>query len=113
MEVVAAGVDDSQVSDILFDLARRETRLFSNRFAQTLVSELGQSVKINKNPHRFARFRVLTAPDVPSVLLELGYLSSEEDAKLVADPEWRAKAASETADAIVSFAGARSAMLRE
>jgi N-acetylmuramoyl-L-alanine amidase len=109
---VTGSVDDADATDILFDLARRETRSFSNGFAGMLVSRLGDAVKINKNPHRFARFQVLTAPDVPSILVELGYLSSQEDAKLVTSPEWRAKAAEATALAINAFVDRRSAMLQ-
>ncbi len=95
---------DAEVSDILFDLTRRETRVFSTRFAQSLIWHLGTSLKINKNPKRFARFRVLTAPDVPSILLELGYLSSDEDAKLVSSDDWRNQAAQSVTQAINDFA---------
>jgi N-acetylmuramoyl-L-alanine amidase len=62
---------------------------------------------IPTNPHRFAGFRVLRAPDVPSVLLELGYLSNPDDEALLRDPEWRAKAANGIASAIGYFAAAR------
>lgn len=77
------------VSDILFDLARRETRAFSYLYARKLVESWAKAGRLNKNPHRSAGFRVLKAPDVPSVLLELGYLSSKRDAKLLTDPSWR------------------------
>ena len=62
---------------------------------------------IPKNPHRFAGFKVLRAPDVPSVLLELGYLSNKDDETLLRDPEWRAKAAGGIAAAISHFSAAR------
>jgi N-acetylmuramoyl-L-alanine amidase len=63
---------------------------------------------INTNPHRFASFRVLRAPDVPSVLLELGYLSNPDDEKLLRDPDWRAKAVSmASAAAIKAFSSPR------
>lgn len=64
------------VNDILFDLTRRETRTMSHAFAEGVVSELRTAGDLNKNPIRSAAFVVLKAPDVPSVLLELGYLSS-------------------------------------
>ena len=78
-----AGVDLSaepdDVADILIDLTRRETKTFSNQFAKTLVEQFRAAATLNKNPHRSAGFLVLKAPDVPSVLLELGYLSNSQD----------------------------------
>lgn len=98
------GVDDSSdVSDILFDLTRRETRTYSHAFARTLVKHWHEAGRLNKNPHRSAGFRVLKAPDVPSVLLELGYLSNEKDSASMATSEWRAKAAGAMVRAVDSF----------
>lgn len=100
--------ENEEVADILVDLIRRETQGFSIRFARSLVEELkGAIAMIPTNPHRFAGFRVLRAPDVPSVLLELGYLSNPDDEALLRDPEWRAKAANGIASAIGYFAAAR------
>lgn len=100
--------EHQEVADILADLIRRETQGFSIRFARSLVEELSSAISmIQTNPHRFAGFRVLRAPDVPSVLLELGYLSNAQDEALMRDPEWRAKAASGIAAAIGYFAQAR------
>lgn len=97
-----------EVTDILADLIRRETQGFSLRFARSLVGELSSAIQmIPTNPHRFAGFRVLRAPDVPSVLLELGYLSNEDDEELLRDPQWRAKAADSIAAAIALFVSAR------
>lgn len=108
---VVAGIQiedtKEEVADILVDLIRRETHSFSIRFARTLVDELGDSIGVINNPHRFAGFRVLKAPDVPSVLVELGYLSNPKDEQLLNDPEWRRKAAESIAKAITSFAAAR------
>ena len=78
---VIAGVplDDEppEVAGILIDLTRRETHNFSVDFAEKVVHSLDQGdINLIKNPHRSAGFRVLKAPDVPSVLVELGYLSS-------------------------------------
>lgn len=98
----------SEVADILADLIRRETETFSIRFARSLVGELSTSIEmIAKNPHRFAGFKVLTAPDVPSVLLELGYLSNADDELLLRDPEWRERATASIAAAIDRFVAAR------
>lgn len=81
--------EPTEVSDILFDLTRRETRAYSHVFARTLVNYWKVAGRLNKNPERAAGFRVLAAPDVPSVLLELGYLSNTHDAKALASSEWR------------------------
>jgi N-acetylmuramoyl-L-alanine amidase len=103
----AAGFDTpeeaSEISDILFDLTRRETRAYSHVFARTLVSIWKDAAGLNKNPQRSAGFKVLQAPDVPSVLLELGYLSSQKDAALLTTPEWREKTAGAVARSIDSF----------
>ncbi|WP_047144966.1 N-acetylmuramoyl-L-alanine amidase [Aquamicrobium sp. LC103] len=95
------------VADILVDLIRRETHSFSMRFARSLVGELSNSIEMINNPHRFAGFRVLRAPDVPSVLLELGYLSNEADEVKLRDPKWRAKAIDSIVSAIDMFAAAK------
>ena len=105
------GVEESGgVSDILFDLARRETRAYSHVFARTLVSVWKQAARLNKNPIRSAGFTVLKAPDVPSALLELGYLSSEKDSALLTDPEWRSRTAQAVARSIDQFFAMRAPM---
>ncbi len=79
---IIAGVNFGEtpdVADILIDLAQRETMNASSVFAETLQRELSDRVPFKTEFHRFAGFAVLKAPDVPSVLLETGYLSSEED----------------------------------
>lgn len=96
--------DRSPVTDILVDLARQETLGFSVQFARLAVSHISRASRIINNPHRFAGFRVLRAPDVPSVLVELGYLSNREDEKLLNRPEWRAALAQELAAAVTEFA---------
>jgi N-acetylmuramoyl-L-alanine amidase len=95
--------DQSDVSDILFDLTRRETRAYSHVFARTLVGYWQEIGALNKNPHRSAGFRVLKAPDVPSVLLELGYLSSKSDLASLTSPQWRDKASELVAKAVEGF----------
>jgi N-acetylmuramoyl-L-alanine amidase len=101
--------ENHEVADILVDLIRRETHAFSIRFARTLVGELSETVGLINNPHRFAGFRVLKAPDVPSVLVELGYLSNAEDEEQLRNPEWRGKAVTSISNAIAAFASARAA----
>ncbi|HEY6633398.1 MAG TPA: N-acetylmuramoyl-L-alanine amidase [Rhizobiaceae bacterium] len=95
---------DHEVADILVDLIKRETHSFSMRFARSLIGELSTTVGLINNPHRFAGFKVLKAPDVPSVLLELGYLSNSKDEEQLKDAEWRAKAAASISKAIEQFA---------
>lgn len=92
-----------EVADILLDLTRRETHTFSLSFAEKVISSLQGEVNLINNPHRFAGFQVLRAPDVPSVLIEIGYLSNAEDEKLISNPEWRRKLADRIARAIKSF----------
>ncbi len=97
------------VADILFDLARRETKNLSVRFAKSLVDDMRGKVSLNSNPWRRAAFRVLKAPEVPSVLLELGYLSSPDDEKLFASDAWPSGEAKAVARAIEAFLNEREA----
>ena len=99
--------EDHAVADILADLIRRETHSFSMRFARSLVGELSNTIELINNPHRFAGFRVLKAPDVPSVLLELGYLSNAKDEEQLRNPEWRGKAIDSLVSAIDLFSADR------
>ncbi|MBZ9932999.1 N-acetylmuramoyl-L-alanine amidase [Mesorhizobium sp. BR1-1-5] len=99
--------DSKEVTDILIDLIRRETHTFSMSFAHTLVGQLSTSVGLINNPQRSAGFKVLKAPDVPSVLVELGYLSNAKDEAQLLDAEWRGKAAQSITNAVALFASAR------
>lgn len=103
--------EEPEVFDILLDLTRRETVGFSERFAAALVDSLDDGgIGLIKNPKRSAGFRVLRAPDVPSVLVEMGYLSNKDDEKLLLDPDWQKKAAGAIADAAMHFLETRSAI---
>ncbi|MBZ9897695.1 N-acetylmuramoyl-L-alanine amidase [Mesorhizobium sp. BR1-1-6] len=99
--------DNKEVTDILIDLIRRETHTFSMSFAHTLVGQLSTSVGLINNPQRSAGFKVLKAPDVPSVLVELGYLSNAKDEAQLLDADWRGKAAQSITNAVALFASAR------
>ena len=106
---VIAGVDLSTetdaVADILIDLVQRETKNYAVFFARTLVSKLKSNTGVVKNPHRSAGFKVLRAHDVPSVLLELGYLTNSDDEKHLTDSEWQQRIARSVADAVSSYFG--------
>lgn len=94
-----------EVADILFDLARRETRNLSVRFAKSLVEDMDGAFSLNSNPWRRAAFKVLKAPEVPSVLLELGYLSNKDDEAMFRSEDWPAGEAKTVARAIEAFLG--------
>lgn len=87
------GVESDEVASILIDLAQRDAMNHSRRFANLLVAEMGRVLELLPRPHRSAGFAVLTAPDVPSVLVELGYLSSPKDAKLLGQAEHQSRIA--------------------
>jgi len=92
-----AGVDLSKqstaVTSILIDLAQRETKNQSAHFAELLVNELSRVTMLLPNTHRFAGFAVLKAPDIASVLIEMGYLSNVQDEALLLSAAHRAKLA--------------------
>ena len=96
--------DKPVVADILLDLMRRETEAFSHDFAERAVRALGRHTRMIRNPHRFGDFRVLRAPDVPSVLIELGYLSNRADERLLRDEDWLRSTARVLAAAIAAHA---------
>ncbi|MCO4319561.1 N-acetylmuramoyl-L-alanine amidase [Phyllobacterium sp. 21LDTY02-6] len=98
-----------EIADILMDLTRRETHTFSLSFAKSVVDSLKKDVNMINNPHRFAGFQVLRAPDVPSVLVEIGYLSNAEDEKLMTDPNWRGHVATRLAAAVQDYIGLKTA----
>jgi N-acetylmuramoyl-L-alanine amidase len=95
--------EPTEVADILIDLAQRETKTYSNRFARLLAGEMKSSARMYKHPLKSAGFRVLKAPDVPSVLVELGYVSNKGDLEHLVSDNWRAKTAGSMAQAIDTF----------
>jgi N-acetylmuramoyl-L-alanine amidase len=95
------------IANILFDLAQRDTKNHSALFARTLVGSLKNAARLHKSPLRSAGFVVLKSPDVPSVLLELGYLSSPEDLKQMTSEAWREKVTLSIVEAIDKFFAGR------
>ncbi|KIU47964.1 MULTISPECIES: N-acetylmuramoyl-L-alanine amidase [Bradyrhizobium] len=95
--------EPTEVADILIDLAQRETKTFSNRFARLLMDEMKSTVRMHKHPLKSAGFRVLKAPDVPSVLVEIGYVSNKSDLEHLVSENWRNKAVGSMAQAIDAF----------
>jgi N-acetylmuramoyl-L-alanine amidase len=92
--------ENKDVTNILIDLAQRETMNQSARFATLLVRELKRETKLLRNTHRFAGFAVLKAPDVPSVLLEMGFLSNRYDERNLRRKAYRAKLAKSVVRAV-------------
>jgi N-acetylmuramoyl-L-alanine amidase len=99
--------EPTEVADILIDLAQRETRTFSNRFAHILMGEMKTATRMHKHPLKSAGFRVLKAPDVPSVLVELGYVSNKSDLEHLVSDSWRQKTVASMAQAIDVFLAKR------
>ncbi len=104
---VIAGVDLSaqpgDVANILIDLAQRETKTFSMQFARTLAHELKPTVPLHLKPVKSAGFVVLKAPDIPSVLVELGYMTTRSDLRHLTSPVWRAHTAEVMVQAVNDF----------
>lgn len=105
---IVAGIDLSnespEVTNILIDLVQRESMNLSAVFAHQLILEISRGTRqLLQNTHRFAGFAVLKAPDVPSVLVETGYLSNPEDEQMLRRPEYRAKLAAAMARAIEHY----------
>lgn len=96
----ASTVADDQVRDILFDLMRRETSIFSSQFRETLLSEMRRGVLLSRDPKRSGPFKVLRQPNSPAVLVELGYISNAEDERIMMQPEWQSKVATAVVRAI-------------
>jgi N-acetylmuramoyl-L-alanine amidase len=110
---VIAGVDlkaePDDVADILIDLAQRETKSYSMQFAHRLVGEMKTVTRLHKTPLKSAGLRVLRAPDVPSVLVELGYVSNREDLRSLLSANWRERTADSIAQAVDGYFATRMA----
>ncbi|RBO54771.1 N-acetylmuramoyl-L-alanine amidase [Rhodovulum sp. BSW8] len=119
-DALLAGVDlsdkDDVIAGVLMDLARTDTQHRSERLAEAIVAGLGAHVgQLYKTPHMSAAFSVLKAPDIPSVLIEMGFLSSRNDRENLTSPDWRARAAAGIVEALRAWAetdAAEAALLR-
>lgn len=104
---LVAGVDvtseSAAVSDVLIELLHRESKHLSMVFAKKSARELSKVTIMAGKPIRSAGFVVLKAPDVPSVLIELGFLSSKEDEKRITDPVWQRSTATALSKAVVDY----------
>ncbi|MGE3872440.1 MAG: N-acetylmuramoyl-L-alanine amidase [Parvibaculaceae bacterium] len=104
---IIGGIDlateNEEVTDILIELAQRETKNHSTFFARKASTQLQLVTHMTGKPMRSAGFVVLKAPDVPSVLLELGYLSNKADEALLVSPEWQKGIAAAMTKAIDAY----------
>lgn len=103
-----AGVDlsheDKDVANILIDLAMRDTMNQSKFFANTVVSKMyAENIRVLERPHRYAGFAVLKAPDIPSVLVEMGFMSNKKEAQLLATKDYQRKVASALTKSIDAY----------
>jgi N-acetylmuramoyl-L-alanine amidase len=110
---LVAGVDlssqDDVIAGILMDMARIETAPRADRLATLLIERLSGAVAVHKRPKLQAGFSVLKAPDIPSVLLELGFMSSPADMARLQDAEWRALAGGAIFEALALWSTADAA----
>ncbi len=108
---ILAGVDvqdtTNDVVDILLDLARRETKNFSIILGRDIVDHLRGETRLSSIPLQEAGFVVLKAPDVPSVLVELGFLTNPQDTELLQSEDWRRQTAAAMVDAVGEFFATR------
>jgi len=100
---VDLSVEPDDIADILIDLAQRETKTFSLQFAKAVAVELKSAARMHKHPLKSAGFRVLKAPDVPSVLIELGYVSNRQDMKQLMSESWRMRAGDAIVQAVNTY----------
>jgi N-acetylmuramoyl-L-alanine amidase len=104
-----AGIDlraqDDLVAAVLMDMARTETAPRIDRLALALELAIkAADVRMHRHPRQEAGFSVLKSPDIPSVLIELGFLSSDRDLARLRDPNWRAVMAGAILSGLTSWA---------
>lgn len=113
---LVAGIDTAAIEDgseevrgILIDLIKRETANFSTDFSNILIGKLKAQISLSREPQRSAAFKVLKQTHAPSVLVELGYMSNETDAKLMGQAEWQGRVAQSIMSAVDAFFDKRTA----
>jgi N-acetylmuramoyl-L-alanine amidase len=106
---VNLGNAPADISSILVDLAQRESMNMSSSFATLLQRELSPTLPFRSSYHRFAAFAVLKAPDVPSVLLETGYMSNVEDSKFLFSRQGQKAIAGGVTNAVTAYFARRMA----
>ncbi|MBE7219568.1 MAG: N-acetylmuramoyl-L-alanine amidase [Caulobacteraceae bacterium] len=94
---------DAAVNHILFDLTQRETRNRSGVFAEQVLDEIGEVSPLLRRSHRDAGYMVLLAPDVPAVLLEMGFITNPDDEARLTDPGERRRMMDRVASAIDDY----------
>ncbi len=92
-----------EINDVLISLSQNDSRNKSSKFAGYVVSEAQKQVKLVSNAHKFAGFAVLKAPDIPSVLIELGYLSNYNEEKFLRQPAYRKKLSEAITRSVVRY----------
>ena len=109
-----AGIDLSQQDDVvatvLMDMARAQTKPRTDKLADALVAAIkGAKIRMHRHPHQEASFAVLKSADIPSILLEIGFMSSESDMAHLLDPDWRDSMAKAIRDGLKAWAAADAA----
>ena len=94
------GKQKAEVANVLINLAQRESKSQALMFAKQAVNDIRPVTELTGKPMRSAAFVVLKAPDVPSVLVELGYLSNKADETMLTSPKWRDEMAAALTQAI-------------